>query len=168
MPPLTSPFVTLVPRLPSSPTVISTSALFILHSLFSHIQTCNGLSLVCCPSAWPYQKGWPPLIWRSLIILCRTGGPLIQPLLPLASPSRPQHSPVPLSPMVLSSFSGCNCSTINRGGRRIGWVWSRRKGMKTEWKTRGQNVISLLHFIGAFNVKKFSHRSLEWHTKWLW
>lgn len=32
MPPLTSPSVTLAPRLPSSPTVVSMSALFILHS----------------------------------------------------------------------------------------------------------------------------------------
>lgn len=139
--------VTMAPRLPLSPTVVSMSALFILHplfSLFSHIQTRDGRSLVCCPSALPYQKGWPPLIWRSLIIPCRTGGPLIQPLLPLASPSRPQRGPLPLSPMVLSSFSGCNCSTINRGGRRMGWVQRRRKGVETERKKdkRGQNVIS--------------------------
>lgn len=128
-PPLSSPGT-------PSPTVVSMSALFILHPLFSpfsHIQTRDGHSLVCCPSALPYQKGWPPLIWRSLIIRCRTGGPLIQPLPPRpASPSRPQCGPPPLSPMVLSSFSGCNCSTINRGGRRMGWGQGGRKGMETE------------------------------------
>lgn len=131
---LNLPSFTLAPRLPLSPTGVSMSALFILYPLFSpfsHIQTRDGHSLVCCPSALPYQKGWPPLIWRSLIIPCRTGGPLIQPLLSLASPRKPWHRPPPLSPPALSSFSGCNCSTINRGGRRIGWGQRRRrKGMQ--------------------------------------
>lgn len=64
----------------------------------------------------------PPLIWRSLIIPCRTGGPLIQPTTqpPLTLGLTRQavaHCPPPLSPIVLSSFSGCNCSTINSGGK---------------------------------------------------
>lgn len=138
IPPLTSPLSPWHPVSYCGFHVCPLHPSFPFFSPFSHIQTHGGHSLVFCPSALPYQKGWPPLIWRSLIILCRTGGPLIQPLLPPASPSRPQHCPPPLSPMVLSSFSGCNCSTINRGGRRMGWGHGVRKKERQE----GQNVIS--------------------------
>lgn len=81
-----------------SPTVVSLSALFILHSLFSHfshIETCDGHSLVRCPSTLPYQKGWPPLIWRSLIILCRTGGPFN----PAPPPLTEQATALPSTPI---------------------------------------------------------------------
>lgn len=118
---LNLPSVTLAPCLLLWSPCLPPSSFICSFPSFSHAETHDHHSLVRCPSALPYQKGWPPLIWRSLIIPCRTGGPLIQPPpSPLASPSGPQHGPPPLSPMVLSNFSGCNCSTINRGGRRKG------------------------------------------------
>lgn len=162
--------VTLAPRLPLSPTVVSMSALFILHPLFSpfsHIQTRDGHSLVCCPSALLYQKGRPPLIWGSLIIPCRTGGPLIQPLLSLVSPRKPQHSPPPLSPTVLSSFSGCNCSTINRGGRRVRWGWGSRKGMATERKGAKCNFLNTLYCCIQRNKRSLGCQELHLNTDWV-
>lgn len=102
-------------------------ALVIPHPLFSHMQTRGGHSLVRLSVSVALSKRGldSPLIWRSLIIPCRTGGPLIQPTSPSqppnprpASPGRAAaHCPPPLSPIVLSSFSGCNCSTINSGGK---------------------------------------------------
>ncbi len=141
MPPLTSP---LSPWHSVSYCGFHVCPLHPSSSLFTHWDTRRSLPCLLSLSALPYQKGWPPLIWRSLIIPCRTGGPLIQPLLP--SRSGPQCCPPPLSPMVLSSFSGCNCSTINRGGRRT----RRGQGGGRRWRQREkkskQNVIFLTMF----------------------
>lgn len=66
---LNLPSVTQAPCLPLSPTVVSISALFILHPLFlpfSHMQTRHRHSLVCCPSAAHYQKRLAPTYLETI------------------------------------------------------------------------------------------------------
>lgn len=115
-------------------------------SLFTHADMRRSLPCPTVHQRCPIKKGWTPLIWRSLIILCRTGGPLIQPLPRGLTRQATAYCPPPLSPIVLSSFSGCNCSTINRGGKEngvcacIGVGQGGRKWIETKEMSREDNV----------------------------
>lgn len=87
------------------------------------------------PQRWPIKKVGPTYL-EIINHPMSDGRPLNPPLLLLlAAPNRPKHRPQPLSPTVLSCFSGCNCSTINR----VGGEW-RGGRTRNQWEILNKKI----------------------------
>lgn len=120
MSPLTSPPS---PRAPDYCCGFRVCSLHPSSSLFTHADTRRSLPCPTVRQRCPIKKGgWTPTylgiinhpVWNRRP-LNPTHHPT--PLSPGLTRQAVAHCRPPLSPIVLSSFSGCNCSTINSGGK---------------------------------------------------